>query len=304
MRACPFCGSTAAGPAYPYETHWDGQHYRYLRCSSCRTTYVDPAPSAAALERFYDQAAYHSEHYDVQHENSQQTTLPQVRHLLKADGDLLDFGCGNGFFLKAAAAVGFRPEGVELDEKTREWATANSGCDVNSLEAVEASGRRYDVIHLGDVLEHLPDPKALMLRLEALLKPDGRFFIEGPLEENPSPVRRAVGIYDWLKGLLGKRRRGTFVPTHLLRTDARSQRRFFETALGYRVHAFRISEDGWPYWSRTDSLLRPRSAGHAVRMAIGAAAVAASRVAVPFGLNLGNRFSAVLSPQGQVKSSV
>lgn len=302
MRDCPLCGRPPSGIAFPFATDWGGRRYHYRRCSGCGTTFVDPAPTAAELERFYDQSNYHDEHYGLLDEHSQETRLTDVLGHLRRGGDLLDFGCGNGFFLKEAAAAGFRSVGVELEAKTREWAAANSGCEVLPLDQVEAERRSFDVIHLGDVLEHLPDPSGTMRQLERLLKEDGRFFVEGPLETNPSLVHFALRAYDQLKALRGGRRPGDFPPLHLFRTDATSQRRFFEDLLGYDVHHWRVGEDGWPYWSRKDRLLRPRSASHAARMAIGVLAVGTSRVASSIGLKIGDRFSAVVSPK-QVASA-
>lgn len=51
---------------------------------------------------------------------------------------------------------------------------------------LETPFQRFDAIHLGDVLEHLPHPASLLRELEPL---GGVFFIEGPLENNPSLVK-------------------------------------------------------------------------------------------------------------------
>jgi len=40
--------------------------------------------------------------------------------------------------------------------------------------------RRYDFITIGEVLEHLEDPRAMLRRILELLAPDGRVFITTP----------------------------------------------------------------------------------------------------------------------------
>lgn len=296
MTVCPLCGGKPAGSRFPHATAWSGRLFRFLGCSSCDTTFVDPLPTAEDFARFYDQATYHEEHYRLHEQGTQETMLPEMMRFLPSGRDLLDFGCGNGAFLKAAIGAGFRCDGVELDPKTREWAATNSGCEVLALADVEALGRRYDVIHLGDVLEHLPDPGATMRNLESLLKQGGRFFLEGPIENNPSLVYLAIRATAATKRRLARAVLNSYPPLHLFRTTAAAQRQFFEQRLGYAVHAYIIREDGWPYWSRNDRWSRPRNPAHSLRMAIGSCARIIARLGRLFGASLGNRFAIVASP--------
>jgi 2-polyprenyl-3-methyl-5-hydroxy-6-metoxy-1,4-benzoquinol methylase len=41
-------------------------------------------------------------------------------------------------------------------------------------------GRRFDVITLGDVVEHMPDPRALMRNMASHLKPGGLIWLSTP----------------------------------------------------------------------------------------------------------------------------
>ena len=41
-------------------------------------------------------------------------------------------------------------------------------------------GKRYSLILMLDVLEHLPDPAAALRRVESLLQPDGKFVVTVP----------------------------------------------------------------------------------------------------------------------------
>ena len=60
---------------------------------------------------------------------------------------------------------------------------------------MKASGRRYDIIYMGDVLEHLPAPAATLRDLDGLLAPGGLFFVEGPLEDNVSLVYYSARLF-------------------------------------------------------------------------------------------------------------
>ena len=293
--ACPLCAGAPVGRTYPFGTDWGGRRFDYLRCGACGSSFLHPLPTAAEFARMYDRAAYHDEYYRDGVDEDPDTFLSEVADALPARGSLLDFGCGNGGFLRLASGAGFDATGVELEESARAHAAANSGRPVFALDALVAAGRRFDVIHLADVLEHLPDPAATMRRLEGLLAEGGRFFIEGPVEDNASAVFWAASSFGMTKRLAGRRLHGDLPPFHLFRTSARAQRTFFEHRLGYAVERFVVRESGWPYLNKGDRLTRPRDAGHLARMAIGAAAVSLARAAAPFGWQVGNRFAAVLA---------
>jgi SAM-dependent methyltransferase len=292
---CLLCDGEAIALTYPYGTHWNGRDFDYRRCRRCGASVLDPLPADADFELMYRATDYHDAFYEDLNEPTP-TALASVARKLKPGGRILDFGCGNGAFMATAAAAGFASTGVELDPETRARASSNSGCAVSSLEEIEAAGARFDAIHLGDVLEHLPDSAGMMARLRPLLAEDGLFFVEGPLEDNASPVYYASRLFGAAKKALGRKLRGSYPPYHLYRTGAAAQRRFFEERLGWTVTDFRVFETGWPYLNPGDSLLRPGSAGKLARMAIGGSARAVAAAARPLHLLVGNRFAALVRP--------
>lgn len=92
---------------------------------------------------------------------------------------ILDFGCGAGGFLLKASKVAESVEGVEPEARVRtRW--AGKWVIHSSLEDLEGQSKRFDVITAFHVLEHLPDPKATLMRLAALLVRGGRLVIEVP----------------------------------------------------------------------------------------------------------------------------
>ena len=295
MTQCILCGGEIGAIAFPYGTRWSGRGYEYRRCRKCRCKVVDPIPSGPELEDMYRYSHYHSEYYATLESEVCETLLPEFLPLLERGGRLLDFGCGNGSFLRLAKEAGFRAEGIEIDAETRKIASANSSCPVVSLDEAEKAQRRYDIIHLGDVLEHLPAPAATLRRLEELLAPRGNFFIEGPLEDNSSLVYFSSRLFGSFKKLLRRDLLGDAPPFHLTRTDGRSQRRFLESRMSYEIRKFKIYETGWPYFAATDQ--QPgRGLWALVRSTIGRSAVGLARLTAPLGLQLGNRFAAVALP--------
>jgi SAM-dependent methyltransferase len=292
-HGCILCGGPLARTSSADGYHWEGRVFAYRRCRRCLSRIIEPVPSLRDLARMYRHDDYHEAYY----EESAQTEWPPSLRPARKGLRLLDFGCGNGAFLIEAARIGFEAVGVEPDPDTRAVAQQNSGCPVLSIEEVISSEQHFDVIHLGDVLEHLPNPAGTLRQLETLLNRDGVFFIEGPLEENASLVRLSNKLFTRLKWAAGQSSLAELPPLHLSRTSATSQRRFFEQAMHYELRLFEVSETGWPYLlpdspAAVDGMTRAR------RM-IGYAAVSLARIGRRFGLRLGNRFVAIATPVKQ-----
>jgi 2-polyprenyl-3-methyl-5-hydroxy-6-metoxy-1,4-benzoquinol methylase len=96
-------------------------------------------------------------------------------------GTLLDIGCGNGTFLELARGCGWRVVGVEPDALAVQQAKAR-GLDVlhGSLDQLDGHQEVFDQITLSHVIEHLHDPRQVLIRCLELLKPGGRLWIETP----------------------------------------------------------------------------------------------------------------------------
>jgi SAM-dependent methyltransferase len=94
---------------------------------------------------------------------------------------VLDVGCAGGAFVEAAGRCGYHCVGLE---PSRELAAAarGRGLDVDNvlLEAHSFEPRSFDMITFWDVLEHVPDPKALLRIAGELLRPDGVLLINFP----------------------------------------------------------------------------------------------------------------------------
>jgi 2-polyprenyl-3-methyl-5-hydroxy-6-metoxy-1,4-benzoquinol methylase len=293
---CLLCGAPGRLPLTPFGTRWDGRQFDYLDCTACWSRFMHPVPSSQDFERIYTRCGYHEVHYRELASGQFSRSLRMLAKFAAPGTRLLDFGCGNGEFLKEATAAGYVAEGVELDVETCRSAAANSGCPVTSLSQARRNMGRYDAIHLGDVLEHLPDPAGTMHDLEALLTSTGLFLVEGPLEENRSLVAFTAAVVRRLKAATRRPNYAHEPPTHLTRTSARSQRRFFEESAGYRLCNFEVYESGWPYAAPWRDIFPPKSGSIAIRGLIAKAATGIARASNIASLAVGDRFIAVLRP--------
>jgi SAM-dependent methyltransferase len=108
---------------------------------------------------------------------------------------LLDVGCHVGRFLHAASGAGWEADGAELAERTAAYAALRTGLPVHRVPAQElaARGRRYGVVTLNDVLEHIPRPAPLVAELRGLVEPGGLIAVKvphGPMQRIKERIRR------------------------------------------------------------------------------------------------------------------
>ena len=94
----------------------------------------------------------------------------------------LDIGCGSGRLLHLAKRSGSIVKGLELSVEMADLARRSTGADVvvGDFMRLDPTAERYDLIALRHVLEHLPDSRLAMTKVNRLLKPGGHALLEFP----------------------------------------------------------------------------------------------------------------------------
>jgi len=287
-RNCPLCGARATSITFPYATRFNGVHFNYLKCGGCSSGFVDPVPDSQTFARMYAKADYHDCYYEGKEGGAYTESVHLLKQYLPAGALVLDYGCGIGAFLKALGAEGFIPLGVEFDKDAAHFAGQNAGCEALSVDdfLAQPDKPRFDAIHLGDVLEHLPDPAATLSQLLDYLRPGGMVFVEGPLENNPSLVYWSARFFGRLKQVFKPGFIPTNAPTHLFRTGELAQLNFFhKNNFLLSPLIWRVYETGWPYAS-----------GGLVKRTIASVAVMLGGKKC-FGTTFGNRFEGIFVKQ-------
>ena len=99
----------------------------------------------------------------------------------KAEGAILDVGTGMGYLLAAFSEElpRFDIVGHDLNNEKEEFIRTNGATDFYS-GSLETIPKKFDLITLNHVLEHLPDPVTVLKQASALLKPDGYLAVIVP----------------------------------------------------------------------------------------------------------------------------
>jgi len=140
----------------------------------------------------------------------------EYRHLPQARPEsrvLLDFGSGNGDFLKLAESCGWTAYGVDPDPEAAATALrSNLRVVCGGIEAAEQLGIKFDVITMNHVLEHLHNPVDTLRRCKSLLNADGVLWLEFPRVHSRGHKR------------FGRHWRGLECPRHLVLPSLRGAR--------------------------------------------------------------------------------
>lgn len=147
-----------------------------------------PQPKIEELPKYYESQEYisHTDEkrglisslYQLVKKWSLQKKAKLILQQLGDVGSLLDVGAGTGDFLKVAKEKGWQVHGMEPNKNAAKLAL-EKGIDLKaSLNDFE--GKQFDVVTLWHVLEHIPDLEETILKLAALVKPQGALIIAVP----------------------------------------------------------------------------------------------------------------------------
>lgn len=122
---------------------------------------------------------------------------------------VLDVGCGGGILSESMSHKGAEVMGIDLGEKALKVAQLHkleSGVAVNyRLVSVEALAQEmpesFDVVTCMEMLEHVPDPAAVVRACAALVKPGGTLFFS-TINRNPKAYLFAVIAAEYVLNLL------------------------------------------------------------------------------------------------------
>jgi 2-polyprenyl-6-hydroxyphenyl methylase/3-demethylubiquinone-9 3-methyltransferase len=128
---------------------------------------------------------------------SQQRARRRIDWLVEvAEGDVVDVGCSQGITSILLARRGHTVVGIDVEESRVEYAEADRLAEPpevrDRLSFRHTDGERFplpdasvDTALLGEVIEHLEDPGAVLREIVRVLRPDGRLVLTTPFGYSP-----------------------------------------------------------------------------------------------------------------------
>jgi 2-polyprenyl-6-hydroxyphenyl methylase/3-demethylubiquinone-9 3-methyltransferase len=133
------------------------------------------------------------------------------RHAGLAGKKVLDVGCGGGILAEAMARRGAEVTGIDLSEKGLKVAELHllesklavhyEKASVEAYAGTHAGG--FDVVTCMELLEHVPEPAAMVAACALLVRPGGRVFFS-TINRNPKSYLFAVVGAEYVLKLLPK----------------------------------------------------------------------------------------------------
>lgn len=169
------------------------EKFPVIECLKCRTVFTDVVVDADYYKKYYLE-----DYYDPTSATESaavrtvldwvdflghQRRMRIIKKFAQKGKRLLEIGCGRGAFL-ARLPEYFEKHGVEINDDGVSYIKAHYPDVTVYGEKIDLPGfsgnRKYDVILMWHVLEHIDDPNSFFQALKGLLAPNGVFICDIP----------------------------------------------------------------------------------------------------------------------------
>ncbi len=159
-----------------------GSAWTFFRCRDCRFVFSNPYVPEDKILEFY--SGLEDREYNSEAEGRARnfkTILKRLNKIAKPGKTLLDVGAASGIFLHLACRDGYEISGIEPSSFLVEEAERFYGLKLfrGTIEHYRP-GKKFAVIALLDILEHLVEPDIFWDKIDNLLEKDGIVVIVTP----------------------------------------------------------------------------------------------------------------------------
>lgn len=222
--SCIQCESVSASPfLVDCKDYFLNKPFRvdYYKCDGCGL--VQQAPVPVDVAPFYENYPVHEKKstlFRLMRAWIMRACYFDAKSIPKRSGStlLIDFGCGDGWFLDANKGQGLDLAGYEVNQSLADHLSKELQLPIyaNETELLRDCKERADVVTMHFVLEHLTDINHAFEVVRKLLKADGIFYFAVP------------NISSWEARIFGKKWHNLDAPRHISFPEAKSIRQLAE----------------------------------------------------------------------------
>ncbi|MEO8150204.1 MAG: methyltransferase domain-containing protein [Bacteroidia bacterium] len=173
FKSCLLCNATQLQKLDAYAKDY------LVKCSNCGFVFSIRIPTYEELTNFYNQ-------YPINEPLSPITVLRYDEWLnefekYRVNNNIIDIGCGNGYFLDRAKAKGWNVYGTEFTQRQVDIATAKGiNMSLGGLDVKNYQPGFFDVIVSIEVMEHINNPNEELQRFSMICRKGGAVYITTP----------------------------------------------------------------------------------------------------------------------------
>jgi len=171
LRPCRGCKSTAVKPAFRAEGTV------YFSCSHCGLVYANKLPDDPQYEEYHRFDEYNTMRPYLM--NIFRKIVQKAEHY-KPSGKVLDIGTAQGFLMEAFKERRYECEGIEPSARAVELAQKRGLQVKKAFFGEYMPKKKYDIVILNHVFEHLPDPPWFLQKFRECLLEGGVLMIQVP----------------------------------------------------------------------------------------------------------------------------
>lgn len=179
INSCPVCNCNE------YTTVFTKNEFKGEECKQCGLIYLNPRINNLEAVYVDDKTSSTSRYYKFAIEADRKIFKKRLKLIeeFAEKGSFLDVGCSIGTFLEIAIENGWNHVlGVEPNPKS-----ANA-CKENELPVINdffkkdlfRDGQKFDAVYIGDVIEHVPNPKEILEDIYNILNENGIVMVVTP----------------------------------------------------------------------------------------------------------------------------
>lgn len=248
---CIFCNSqNIKNKKFIYYLNYLSINYYYYKCNKCKIVSVNPIPDNKVLKKIYGNEYYESFYLKENlNEKDFDYFFKKISKYLKSNFKILDYGCGDGHFLKLFSKKKYNIWGSDLDSNMLKQLQIEN-LNILPFDELNIHKNTFNFIYLRDVFEHSTNPRILINQIKNLLLDDGYLVIDGPIERNFSLTNYFISMNIKLKKILKKQNSET-PPYHISLYSNNQIINFIKSFGNIEIIDYEIYETGWPLKNTT-----------------------------------------------------
>lgn len=174
----------------------DGKEYYLVRCNKCRLVYLNNI--------HVDQVEFiEDSEKDLDNKNKEKVEYWSFPNLFEKHKPvflkffkeritrsrkfnpniktMLDVGCGYGFWMDYCNKLGIETQGIDISGEVVEYAKKELNLNASKEDLMDFNpNKKYDLILMFDVVEHLEDPNKALQKYKEMLTESGLLYIQVP----------------------------------------------------------------------------------------------------------------------------